>query len=263
TPLAGAYSMQWYKNGVAIAGATADTYTIPPAVWPGDNGSVFSFKALTLRGVLTSANATLTVIQDTFPPIATVGTITSQGGVVEVGFAFDEPLTVSTLVSGNFSIVGQSSTFKLATNSYNDYQGVVLDVAGLTPGVTYTARVQGVKDIYNNAMPQTDVPFRVSPVRWAESGQPSRPGQVVPAGDTGFDVLNGGRGEWGTYDEMTIAYVKKTNDFDVQTQLIYAEPGSQWTRVGLMARNNLNVGEDPNDRNLATGSTASAYAQTH
>jgi hypothetical protein len=57
--------------------------------------------------------------------------------------------------------------------------------------------------------------------------------------------------------------VKKTNDFDVKVQVIYAEPGSQWTRVGLQARNNLNVGESPADRNLATGGSASAYAQTH
>lgn len=262
TPLAGAYSLQWYKNGTAIPGATSDTYTIPPAAYPGDNGSVFSVRALTLRGVLTSANATLTVIQDTFPPVASVGTITSQGGVVEVGFSFDEPLNVATLVSGNFSVLGQSTTFKLVTNSYNDYQGAVLDATTLVPGTTYTARVKSVADVYGNAMPQTDIPFRVGPVQWADTGTPARPGQVVPAGDTGFDVLNGGRQEWGTYDEITMAYVKKTNDFDVQVQVVYAEPGSEWTRVGLQARNTLNVGEDPNDRNSST-SPASAYAQTH
>ena len=97
---------------------------------------------------------------------------------------------------------------------------------------------------------------------WADTGTPKRPGQVVPVGPDGFDVLNGGRQEWSSYDEATIAYVKKTNDFDVKVQLVYAEPGSQWTRVGLQARNNLNVGESPDDRNLTgAGSTASAYAQ--
>jgi hypothetical protein len=263
SPNVGAYSLQWYKNGTAIAGATADTYTIPPAAWPGDNGNVYSAKALTLRGVLTTANATLTVIRDTFPPVATVGTITSQGGTVEVGFAFDEPLDLSTLVSGNFSVVGQSTTFKLVTNSFNDYQGAVLDSSSLAPGTTYTARVANVKDIYGNAMVQTDISFRVGPVKWADSGTPPRPGAVVPAGDTGFDVLNGGRQEWGTYDEVTFAYVKKTNDFDVQVQVVYAEPGSEWTRVGLQARNALNAGEDPADRSVASGGPASAYAQTH
>jgi len=62
--------------------------------------------------------------------------------------------------------------------------------------------------------------------------------------------------------KVTIAYLAKTNNFDVKLQVIYAEPGSQWTRVGLMARNDLNVGESPDDRNSATGD-ASAYAETH
>src|SRR5262249_21150083 len=109
----------------------------------------------------------------------------------------------------------------------------------------------------------TNVAFKVSNrMAWADTGTPIRPGQVVPVGVDGFDVLNGGRQEWGTYDEATIAYVKKTNDFDVKVQVIYVEPGSEWTRCGLQARNDLNVGEDPNDRNSATGN-ASAYAQTH
>jgi hypothetical protein len=159
-------------------------------------------------------------------------------------------------------VLGASSTtFKLATNSFNTYQGVVLDTTGLSGGNTYTARVHNVKDLFNNTMPQTDVPFTVGPVKWAESGVPIRPGQVVPVGDTGFDILNGGRKEWDSYDEITMAYVKKTNDFDVEVQVVNAEPGSQWTRVGLQARNGLDVGvASTNGTGLGTHS---AYAQTH
>jgi len=166
-----------------------------------------------------------------FPPVATAGSITTIGGVVEVGFSFDEPINPASLVASNFSVLGHASTFKLATNSYNTYQGVVLDVTGLTPGNTYTSRVQNVSDPYGNVMSQTDVPFVVGPVKWAESGVPIRPGQIIPVGDTGFDVLNGGRKEWDSYDEITMAYVKKTNDFDVVVQVVLAEPGSEWTRV--------------------------------
>jgi hypothetical protein len=248
---------------VAIPGAINPTYTIPPAVYPGDNGAIFTIQALTLRGVLTSTNAVLTVIKDTFPPVALIGSITRNDGVIEVGVAFDEPIDNSTLVPANFTVIGAATTtFKLATNSYGDYSGVVLDTTGLSPGGSYTCRVKNVSDVYTNIMPQTDTAFTVGPVKWAESGTPVRPGQVVPAGANGFDVLNGGRAEWGTYDEVTIAYVKKTNDFDVQVQVIYAEPSSEWSRCGLQARNGLDVGEDPGDRNIATG-TAHAYAQTH
>ena len=263
TPSAGSYSLQWLRNGTAIPGATASSYTIPPAVYPGDSGTVFSVRVLTLLGVLTSANATLTVIQDTFPPVASIGSITRNDGVIEVGVAFDEPINPSTLVAGNFSVIGAgSTTFNLATNSYGDYQGVVLDTTGLTVGGTYTARVKNVADVYGNVMPQTDTTFTVGQVKWAETGTPVRPGQVVPAGPNGFDVLNGGRQEWSSYDEVTMAYVKKTNDFDVQVQVVYAEPGSEWTRVALQARNGLDIGEPTSDRNTPP-STAHAYAQTH
>ena len=180
-----------------------------------------------------------------------------------MGFSFDEPINPASLVSGNFSVQGHTSTFKLATNSYNTYQGVVLDPSGLSPGNTYTALVQNVSDPYGNVMPQTSVPFTVGPVKWAETGVPIRPGQVIPVGDTGFDVLNGGRKEWDSYDEITMAYVKKTNDFDVQVQVVMAEPGSEWTRVGLQARNGLDTDVGSASSNGTGAGTHSAYAQTH
>jgi len=260
TPTPGAYSVQWLSNNVIIQGASGNTYTTPQVALS-DNNTQIKARALTLVGTLDSSIAILTVIPDTNPPTATAGSITKSDGTIEVGFSFDEPINPASLVSGNFSVLGHASTFKLATNSYNTYQGVVLDPSGLSPGNTYTARVQNVSDPYGNVMPLTDVPFVVSPVRWGESGVPIRPGQIIPQGATGFDVLNGGRKEWDSYDEITMAYVKKTNDFDVQVQVVFAEPGSQWTRVGLQARNSLDAGvASTNGTGLGEHS---AYAQTH
>jgi hypothetical protein len=259
-PFAGEFGIQWLANNVAVPGASA-TYTTPAATL-GMNGTVYKARLFTPSGIILSSSATLTVIPDTNPPVPFVGVITRNDGVVEVGVSFDEPIDTSTLIPANFTVLGAATTtLKLATNSFNNYLGVVLDTTGLSGGNTYTARVSNVKDPYNNAMPQTDVRFTVGPVKWAESGQPIRPGQVVPVGDTGFDILNGGRKEWDSYDEITMAYVKKTNDFDVEVQVVYAEPGSQWTRVGLQARNGLDVGvASTNGTGLGTHS---AYAQTH
>jgi hypothetical protein len=262
TPTPGAYSIQWLSNNVLITGASGNTYTTPQVALS-DNGTQIKARALTLVGTLDSSNVTLVVIPDTNAPTATVGAITRIDGTVQVGFSFDEPILASTLVSANFSVLGHASTFKLSTNSYNTYQGVVLDVTGLTAGNTYTARVQNVSDPYGNIMAQTDVPFVVGPVKWAETGVPKRPGQIIPVGDNGFDVLNGGRKEWDSYDEVTMAYVKKTNDFDVQVQVVFAEPGSQWTRVGLQARNSLDTDVGSASTNGTGLGTHSAYAQTH
>jgi hypothetical protein len=57
---AGTLTYQWYKNGVAISGATSSSYTTPPAVL-GDSGSVFTVTVSNANGTVTSLGATLTV----------------------------------------------------------------------------------------------------------------------------------------------------------------------------------------------------------
>lgn len=51
---------QWRKNGVAIAGATADTYTAP-ATLLADNATTYSVVVSNVRGPVTSGSATLSV----------------------------------------------------------------------------------------------------------------------------------------------------------------------------------------------------------
>jgi hypothetical protein len=63
----GPITYQWYKNGVAISGANASSYTTPPAV-AGDTGSVFTVTATNSVGSVTSGPATLTV--QVPPPLA-------------------------------------------------------------------------------------------------------------------------------------------------------------------------------------------------
>ncbi len=53
-------TFQWRRNGTAIAGATASSYTTP-AVSSSDNGAVFSVVVSNSQGSVTSAGATLTV----------------------------------------------------------------------------------------------------------------------------------------------------------------------------------------------------------
>jgi hypothetical protein len=59
---------QWSKNGTAIGGATASTYTTPATV-SGDSGSHFTVTVTNVAGTVTSGTATLTV--NTAPTITT------------------------------------------------------------------------------------------------------------------------------------------------------------------------------------------------
>ncbi|MGC2765213.1 MAG: hypothetical protein WB607_06885 [Candidatus Acidiferrum sp.] len=63
----GTMTYQWYKNGVAISGATSSTYTTPPAA-AGDSGAVFTVTVSNSAGSATSGPATLTVLLP--PPVA-------------------------------------------------------------------------------------------------------------------------------------------------------------------------------------------------
>ncbi|WP_263366512.1 beta-1,3-glucanase family protein [Edaphobacter bradus] len=66
----GPFTYQWYKNGVAIAGAANATYTTPNLT-TADSGSVFYVIVTNAGGSVTSANATLTVNTSNAPTITT------------------------------------------------------------------------------------------------------------------------------------------------------------------------------------------------
>lgn len=247
-----------------IANATNSSYRTA-ILQQSDDGTQLRAKVTASDASVNSAVATITVLPNTNPPVATAGAIVRNDGVVEVGVSFDEQVVPTTVVQGNFSLSGGTVTsFKLATNSYLTYAAAILDTTGLTPGNTYSITAHGVTDLSGNVLPSTNLSFTVpAGIQWAETGTPITPGQVIPVGKDGFDVLNGGREEWATYDEVDMAYVKKTNDFDVKVQVIFVEPASEWTRCGLQARNALDIGEPATDHTNSTSATASAYAQTH
>ena len=68
---AGPISYQWRRNGIAISGATAASYTTPPLTIAADNGAAFSVVATNALGTATSTAATLTVTTPPPPPAAT------------------------------------------------------------------------------------------------------------------------------------------------------------------------------------------------
>jgi len=61
---------QWKKNGTAISGATAASYTTP-ATTSADNAAVFTVTVTNTAGSVTSSNATLTVTTVVAPTITT------------------------------------------------------------------------------------------------------------------------------------------------------------------------------------------------
>jgi Immunoglobulin domain len=110
------FTYQWYKGGVAISGATSNSYTTPATVST-DNGSLYSVTVTNSAGITTSAPATLTVAAGGTTVNPTAPTITGQ------------PV-------GQTITVGQTATFTVTATgtgpiSYQWYKGGVA-VSGAT-----------------------------------------------------------------------------------------------------------------------------------
>ena len=129
-----AYFFQWYSNGVAIAGANAQSYTTPPTTL-GMNGTLYSVaisNALSGGVAVMSRNALLTVNPVLFAQ--SVGTGGRPNGVV-VRFSKNARLVGTYTLNNGVTV---SSVAYGAT-----HQDVVLMTSTLTPDTDYALTVAG------------------------------------------------------------------------------------------------------------------------
>jgi hypothetical protein len=84
-------SYQWFRNGVAIPGATASSYTTA-ALLPPDSGAAFTVQCQNASGSVMSQPATVTVNTDTTPPVL-VSAASLNGQTI--GVCFSERVTAA------------------------------------------------------------------------------------------------------------------------------------------------------------------------
>ena len=135
------YTYQWYKNGVAIPGATAATYTTG-VTRLADSGTQYSVKVSNPFSEVTSAAGTLTVISDTTPPV--LYRAVSSATLNQVTLVFSEALGSSSTALANFSIPGL--TINSATLA-NGGTNIVLNTSLQTSNTVYSVTVKDVKDL--------------------------------------------------------------------------------------------------------------------
>jgi len=255
---------QWQRSGTNLPGATRSSYQTPILTSAADNPAQYRVIA-TIPGIpaVTSAVATITVVQDTQPPflVEVPGTLSDTNGNSEIGLVFNKPITAATATNpANYSLSGGSITdIRLLTNGAgldSTRQAVVVATTNLTQGTAYTLTVGGIKDNFNNTMPPTS--FTVTPSRFTRVtigrtdfyenpfGSPTiypvLPADAVAVGTHGFNLNNAGQSFTGVDDDFTFVYEVKSNDFDVIVQVPYQDPSSQTACAGLMAREAI---EDP------------------
>jgi len=202
-----------------------------------DDGTQFRVICSVPAFAATSDTAILTVVPDTFPPIASAGALPGTGGVMEIGIGFDEPVSEATAsAQANYSVSsGTISSFKF----YAQSGSALLKVTGATAPVTVT--VKNVADTKGNAIPAAGVTVSVTPsatLKWGVVGasEVGTGNWVVPVAANGFDIFSDSIGEWGTYDEATFVYESVTGDFDKKLRVEFQDQSSQWARAGLIVR---------------------------
>lgn len=134
---------QWYKDEVAIPGATSTSYTIPFVTKP-DEGS-YRLWATNSEGFAGTAPATLTVNDATAPTLASArGLLTLEHALIR----FSEPVEDVSATNASHYTVNNSVTVNGAT--LVDAFTVELFTSSLNAGANYTATVSGVRDLAGN-----------------------------------------------------------------------------------------------------------------
>jgi hypothetical protein len=249
---------QWYKNGVAIPGATAASYT-QPTVLPSDQGAQFvcalrayGYADNSLNRIYSnSVAAVLTVVTDTVPP-----TITSAISFVNtnwptplitVDVTFSKWMDATTLGNpANYSIAGATVTNVFVTSNHRT---VELDL-NQVPTLPVVVTVVGGKDLSGNPIASNSTKsITLDRLNFSDVGtpgtDPAYPSYVWIEGGGGYLVSAEGSDIWNSADGFNFGWELKTNDFDVVVRGVSNGHTSNYAKMGLMARETL----DPGSRN--------------
>ena len=148
------YTFQWKRNGANIGSpSTSPSYTIDRASRE-DNGARYSVTVTGGQGTATSAEATLTVNNDTTPP--TLELARSSALFTNLTVTFSEPLDPATAqqianyqISGGIAVL--SATLAAPAGTEGDNRVVLM--TSLQPEFTaFTLTVNNVKDVAGNTI---------------------------------------------------------------------------------------------------------------
>jgi len=237
----GPLSYQWFKNGVAISGATANSYTTG-ATSLTDSGAVFTVMVSNIAGSMTSSGATLTVKSP--PPVA--GSLVSSNAAPP----YNSSVNLVPTFSGGTAVIGSmgvgSSNISASAVSGSSYS-----TPPLTSAQTYTLTVT---DAHGNVVSTTCLvtPSSVTITPISPANQTVAPGQITFSATASGGVTNnlnwtGSAGTFsgnvwsapttaGTYTIMATSVdepsVSVTTTITISAPVIMTQPVSQHVCTG-------------------------------
>ena len=221
------YNYQWFKNGVAIAGATYPVYTMP-FVNAADDGAVFNVVAQNNFSMAASPSAVLHVTPVTTAP--SVSTMALVKGTVTV--VFDRPMDPVAITNlSNYTLTdstGSNVFFTLGSVVSKAKTTVNLAVTNLADMGVYTLTVASIKDTLKsaNASPAT------TNVLTAFNAVLSNINNSQTASVTGdrVSVSAGGSDIWGTDDSFAFLNFPVTGNFDYRLRMDNLVNTNSWVQ---------------------------------
>jgi hypothetical protein len=238
-------TLQWYRNGLAVPGATNATFELPITSLT-DNGALFKLIACnTISNTTywaTSSVASLTVSADTIPP-ELVGA--ESLGLTEIRIELSERITPATATnSSNYSLSGPNGSVAILNASLAaDQSNVFLAVSSMTQGAIHTLTVNGLTDqsaAGNVIAPDSQTTFIPTSYQFCDIGNPVPP-STVDVTTNGYTITAGGQDIGGSADQFHFSFQLLSGDFDMNVRVESLALSDAWARAGLMARETTNA----------------------
>lgn len=245
---------QWYKNGVAIQGATQPTLTIGEFSTADNNASItVAVRALgyadnSLNPIWSnSLPAKVTVI--TAPPVFVSATAYLDGrtepATSYIDIAFNKRMNAAALGNlANYTFTGGLTVSAVEVSA--DGKVAKLTVTG-SPTAATTLTVRNLTDADGQALTTSSaLPVASSSLNFVDIGTPGVnpifPSVLYVTGPDSFAVKAQGSDIWGTADAFGFLYEERTGDFDVVVRQNSITQSDAWAKGGLMAREELTPG---------------------
>jgi hypothetical protein len=237
---------QWYKNGTLIPGATSSTYTTPP-LKPADNNSQYKaeIRALGIANWSNSTPAVLTVITDTNKPTS-YAAVFDQNGLPVISVTFSKTMDLASIsAQGNYSVSGGGASIVGIIVDTNDARHVQLQLAAEPTG-PITLTLTGITDFSGNAPVTSTLSVSTVELINADIGDPAAPDPAWPGymwsdGPNAYTIQCQGSDIWNAADGFNFSYESKSGDFDVAVQQTSFTKVSNWSKGGLMVREDLSL----------------------
>lgn len=243
--------VEFFLGTNLLGTATSAPYTI---TWPNVPEGIYSLTARVSDGLgYVATSAAVQVIVDSTKPVAyAAGSL--HGTRIGVYFA---DLTgvdaVSASDMNNYTVNGGAVTVTSATLQ-PDNRAVMLGLSAPISG-NFSVQVKNVTDRGHGPNVMDTVTLNSTVVTWPLNRDvgtftgdppvftdPIMPGFTEAIGTDGFYVHAGGSDIWNAADGMHFVYLPRTGDFDVKVRVAGLRNADQWSKAGIMVREDLDAG---------------------